>query len=656
MCGIAGILNQKDPHPFPIETLARMLAVIQHRGPDGSGMYRDTWAGLGSVRLSIIDLAGGDQPIGNEDGTLWIVFNGEIFNYVELRPELEQRGHRFTTASDTEVILHLYEEMGPACLQRLNGQFAIAIWDTRARSLFLARDRAGIRPLFYTQAGGRLIFGSEIKAILASGEVQARIDPQALRDTFTYWSPQPPRSIFQGIQELPPGHYLLAANGRVDVQRFWSLNFSPDPTPREAGSYLEELEALLVDATRIRLRADVPVGAYLSGGLDSSLTTALIRDLHQNRLDTFSIAFSDPAFDESPFQQQMAAHLGTDHHVVFCTHAGIGEALPDVVWHAEAPILRTAPIPMYMLSHLVRSHGFKVVMTGEGADEFLAGYDIFKEMKIRRFWAQDPESVQRPKLLQRLYPDVQGLGGSSAFLTAFFKKDLEQTGSPYYSHLIRWKNTARTWRFLAEGGGAAAPAVEPDPRALPEGFHTWPPLGQAQYLEATTFLAPYLLASQGDRMAMAHSVEGRYPFLDYRVMEFCSRLPSSMKMPALVEKWLLKQLGKKYLPDAIWQRVKRPYRAPIHRSFFAPKPHPYVEALLSESAVAQSGLFHPPAVSRLYSKALNGANLTEVESMALVGILSAQLIDAQFVRGNGRPANLALHGPVKTIDRLASAP
>lgn len=636
MCGIAGVLNLREPQPVELETLAHMLATIQHRGPDGTGIYRDAWAGLGNVRLSIIDISGGDQPIGNEDGTLWIVFNGEIFNYVELRPELEARGHHFTTHCDTEVILHLYEEYGPECLQYLNGQFVMAIWDERNRTLFLARDRAGIRPLFYTLHGNRLVFGSEIKSILAYPGLQAEIDRQALREVFTYWSPLSPHSIFKGISELPPAHYMLVKEGEPKIERYWSLDFSTPTGGRSAADYQDELEALLIDATQIRLRADVPVGAYLSGGLDSSITTAIIRAYNQNRLDTFSISFADPAFDESSFQRQMASHLGTDHHVVYCTYEEIGKAFPEVIWHTETPILRTAPVPMFLLSGLVRRHHFKVVMTGEGADEFLAGYDIFKEMKIRRFWAQNPESTLRPRLLSKLYPDISGFGTSSAFLIGFYKNDLNNTGSPFYSHLVRWRNTARAQRFFDSDFPEPQSPAEHPPLVLPPEFEAWSPLGQAQFLEATTFLSPYLLSSQGDRMAMANSVEGRYPFLDYRVIEFCSRLPSELKMPVLIEKWILKQLGRKYLPDDIWRRVKKPYRAPIHRSFFSSGPLDYVDDLLSEDAIRASGLFEAQAVARLRQKAVNGGNLSEVEDMALVGILSTQLVDALFVRKSAR--------------------
>lgn len=652
MCGITGVVNLNGRPPVETETLLRMLGMIRHRGPDGFGIYRDANAALGNARLSIIDLSTGDQPIGNEDGSLWIVYNGEVFNYVELRPELEARGHRFSTCTDTEVVLHLYEDYGPACLQYLNGQFALAIWDANKKTLFLARDRLGVRPLFYTFFDGRLVFGSEIKSILAYPGMSGEIDRAALAEVFAYWSVQPPRTIFEGIFELPPAHTLLYQDGQVKVEPYWRPDFTVENPPREQETYEEQLEALLIDATRIRLRADVPVGAYLSGGLDSSLTTAMIQKYTDSRLDTFSISFSDQDFDEQPYQRRMAEYLGTGHHEVYCTHEDIGGIFPAVIWHTETPVLRTAPAPLFLLSKLVHSNRFKVVMTGEGADEMLAGYDIFKEMKLRRFWARNPESGLRPLLLRRLYPDIKGLDAAgSAYRMAFFKRGMMNTGSLFYSHELRWSNTARAWRFLKTKPGLAA-ALEPPSLRWPEGTERWSTLGQAQFLEIMTFLSPYLLSSQGDRMAMAHSVEGRYPFLDYRVVEFAGRLPPNLKLNVLTEKFLLKRLGSKYLPGEIWQRVKRPYRAPVHRSFFPGAPIPWVEELLSERRLVQSGLFDPDPVRRLAAKVSGGSSLSEMEDMALVGILSAQLVDEQFVRNFRMDGMGSMPPVVKVVDRV----
>ena len=645
MCGIIGTVNLSKSHPIEESMLRQMLGMIRHRGPDQFGIYLDDQAGLGSARLSIIDLSSGQQPISNEDESLWIVFNGEIFNYVELRPDLEKRGHRFSTNTDTEIILHLYEDHGADCLRFLNGQFAIAIWDVNRQSLFLARDRLGIRPIFYMIADGALIFGSEVKALLADPRVHTEIDPVALDQIFTYWSTLSPRTIFRGVREVPPGHYLLTSRGDVRVERYWSLNFegslignvtdSPEADRRRFFQTLEEFKSLLIDATQIRLRADVPVGAYLSGGLDSSTTAAIIRKYTGAPLDTFSIAFSDPAFDESQYQLSMAKYLGTDHQVVYATHAEIGRVFPDVIWHTEIPLMRTSPAPLYMLSKLVHEQNYKVVMTGEGADEFLAGYNIFKEAKIRRFWAKQPDSKLRPSLLKKIYPYVTDLSSTGdAYLAAFFGEGLTDIDHTDYSHSVRWKNNARTKRFFSEELKSSLGIQDGYPYSIPypSEFKSWHPLSQAQYLEITIFLSQYLLSSQGDRVAMAHSVEGRFPFLDYRVVEFCNKLPPDYKLHYMTEKYLLKELAREWLPAEIWQRPKKPYRAPIHRSFFNETTPDYVREMLSPGNIAENGMFKAAAVGQMVNKVERGMHLGETDDMALVGILSAQLVHEQFIR------------------------
>jgi asparagine synthase (glutamine-hydrolysing) len=664
MCAIAGILNLAEA-PAPTEdALRRMLAMVRHRGPDQFGIYLSDQVAFGNARLSIIDLSGGQQPITNEDETLWIVFNGEIFNYVELRADLEAKGHQFATHCDTEVILHLYEEYGPDCLRQLNGQFAIAIWNERDRSLFLARDRVGVRPLFYTQTGGALIFASEIKSILTDPRVSAELDPLALDQIFTYWSPLSPRTCFRGIVDVPPGHFLVAKNGQVSVKAFWKPDFSSSATnalptkERSLADYVAEFHELLKDAARIRLRADVPVGAYLSGGLDSSAIAAIVRKLGVSQLDTFSIAFSDEKFDESKFQLEMAAYLGTDHHVVQATHADIGNAFPDVIWHTEVPIMRTSPVPMFLLSKLVRDRKFKVVLTGEGADEFLGGYDIFKEAKVRRFWAQNPDSKWRHLLLKRLYPDIADLNAAgSSYLAAFFGAGLKETEAPDYSHAIRWRNNRRTCRFFSKEFGAAVTEQQQRECSTPDypaEFASWGDLEKAQYLEISVFLSQYLLASQGDRVAMAHSVEGRYPFLDVRVVEFCNRLPARLKLRGLTDKFLLRQLASEYLPKQIWQRRKRPYRAPIHRSFFNEATPDYVRDLLSESSVIASGVFNPMAVRQLVAKLEQGKAVGETDDMALVGVLSTLLVQRRFVSNFTAAPALSGRDDVKVISRRAA--
>lgn len=634
MCGIAGILNLREGAAPSEPVLRQMLGMIRHRGPDSFGIFIGDRVGLGSARLSIIDLAGGQQPIGNEDGSCWIVFNGEIFNHPELRAELERKGHRFATRTDTEVIVHLYEEEGLELVKRLNGQFAFALWDARKQRLFLARDRVGVRPLFYAEAGGKLIFASEIKSLLSEGTVPARLDPGALSEVFTYWSTLTPGSAFLGVREISPGHGMVVEGGTLRSFRYWRADFDREERSVDAGEAEEILLALLEDATRIRLRADVPVGAYLSGGLDSSLIAALARHRVASKLETFSVTFEDPRFDESSHQLGMARFLGTEHHVLHASHADIGRIFPELIWHVETPILRTAPAPMFLLSRMVRDSKFKVVLTGEGADEFLAGYDIFKEARIRRFWARRPGSKWRPSLLRRLYGDITTMGKvNPEYLKAFFGVGLEEVEDPGYSHAVRWRNTARACRLLspearAAGAGRGRSWVE----ALPENFGRWGTMEQAQHLEIVIFLSQYLLCSQGDRPAMAHSVEGRFPFLDARVMDFCRGLPSRLKSSGLEEKYLLRRVAKRFLPPEVWSRPKRPYRAPIQSSFLSPDSRPYVAELLSEARLKETGMFHPPAVQQLWRRAEAGAALGETDEMALTGLISAQLLHERFVR------------------------
>lgn len=614
-----------------------MLAAIRHRGPDEFGIYLDDEVALGSARLSIVDLDGGQQPIGNEDGTIWVVFNGEIFNYLDFKPQLERAGHRFRTNTDTEVLIHLYEEYGPGFLNLLNGQFAFAIWDCHRRTLMLGRDRLGVRPLFYTSVQGSLVFGSEIKSILCDPRVKAEIDPEVMDQVFTFWGPLPSRTVFRNIHEVPPGTYLISGPGTMSIQQYWQLDFSPRAgAPRSAEEYLGELRELLTDATRIRLRADVPVGAYLSGGIDSSLVSAIIRNSGVSNLDTFSVSFADPDFDESAFQRTMAGFLGANHEVVRVTNADIADAIPEVIWHTEAPIMRTSPAPMFLLSRLVNAKGYKVVLTGEGADEFFGGYDLFKEAAIRRYWSRQPESHRRPQLLRRLYSDISALSKvDRSLLELFFGHDLSNTTCPHYSHAIRWRNNRRTRRFFSGDMLTVIDKEYPDPMesiSYPPRFLTWDPLERAQYLESSIFLSGYLLSSQGDRMAMAHSVEGRYPFLDYRVVEFCGRLPARLKLNGLKEKYLLKKFARGMLPEEICRRTKRPYRAPIHRSFFSRSGTAgYIPELLSESSLRAAGLFNVPAVNALRRKLECGTAIGETDEMALIGIISSQLVVQHFI-------------------------
>ena len=586
---------------------------------------------------ALLGLKAGGQPIGNEDGSLWIIYNGEAFNYIELKPELIQKGHHFTTDTDTEVLLHLYEEYGPACLEKINGQFALAIWDNRKNELFLARDRMGIRPLFYARYNNQLVFASEIKALFTHPQAHRAIDADALHQVFTFWTTLGGRTFFEGIHELPPGHYMTVKDGRITSQAFWTLPYYA-PEERWRGSLTEageSLHDLLLDAVRIRLRADVPVGAYLSGGLDSSLITAIIARNFNNRLKTFSIGFQEGAFDERRYQRQMIAHLQTDHKQTLASNQRIRDHFPDLIWYCEKPILRTAPVPLYLLSKLVRENQFKVVLTGEGADEVFGGYNIFKEAKIRHFWGRQPDSKIRPLLLQKLYPYIfKNPERTRAFLYAFYAVKPGDMEDPCFSHRIRWNNTGKNTRFFST---QIADQLNRQPwqdkvlEGLPSDFAQRDLLARAQHLEMEIFLSNYLLSSQGDRPAMAHSLEIRLPFLDYRVIDLAARMPPHWKIHGLNEKYLLKKSFAKVVPGSVRNRLKQPYRAPIQEVFFNKAPNDYVDVMLSEDNIKKTGLFDPHKVSHLLKKYRNGGRGSEVQNMAVVGILSAQLIHHQFI-------------------------
>ena len=674
MCGIAGVLNGPGLAPVEIGTLRTMAGMLDHRGPDGYGLYRDEQVGLAHARLSIIDLATGDQPLTNEDGTVWLCFNGEIFNYLELRRELIDLGHRFVTQGDSEVIVHGYEQYGDGIWARLNGQFAVALWDQRARRLWLVRDRLGILPIHYALAGGRLVFGSEAKAIFASGFVSPSLDPQGIDEVFTRWSATPPRTVFAGVASVRPGSAVCVEVGdrgngpglTVREQRWWQADMALDAALADLplDDAADALGERLSEAVRLRLRADVPVGAYLSGGLDSSVIASLVEQ-GEAPLETFAVRFADPAFDETTEQRRMAALLGTEHHEIVCGPDEIGDALLDVVWHCEAPLLRTAPVPLYLLSGLVREAGMKVVLTGEGADELLSGYSIFKEDAVRRFWARRPESSMRPSLAGKLHPEVAAGGTRGTELwSRFFGRDLGATDHPFYAHMIRWQNTAWARRVLGADLRTAADPERSEADLLgemPAGWLDWAPLARAQWVEIATFMSSYLLSYQGDRVAMAHGVEVRYPFLDPEMIRWCSSLPTRLKMPGLRDKVALRQLASRSLPPEIWQRPKQPYRAPTTSALFGPEAPDYVHDLLSDAAVADLGLLDPKAVRTLAGRAFDrkGHMAGEREEMALVGALTLQALGRAYLRDlDGRIARARhrLDGvePSVLVDRVGT--
>ena len=636
MCGIAGILNIESRRDISVGDVAHMMGAMRHRGPDEAGVYIDDRVGLGHVRLSIIDLTSGGQPIHNEDQTLWIIYNGEIFNYIELREDLLAQGHHFSTMSDTEVILHLYEQEGPACLDRLNGQWAFAIWDSRRQELFLARDRVGIRPLYFTLNKGRLVFASEVKGLFAVPEIPRQIAPEALDQIFTFWTVLPGYTPFKGICELSPGHYLVASEGRVRTRRYWDVPiFSrQEKIDQSVDTITETVRDLLLDAVRIRLRSDVPVGCYLSGGLDSSGIAALTARRFNADLSTFGIRFEEEAFDEGSHQQTMAAFLGTHHQEVLASPQQIGAAFAEMLWHAEKPLLRTAPVPLFMLSKAVRESGLKVVLTGEGADEVFGGYNIFKEAKVRQFWARQPESTARAALTSHLYGYVFRDPRAKYFLKCFFAGPLAQKNDPLFSHRLRWQNTSRIKTFFSNELKAAIGSNDVWEQVrghLPEGYDRLDVVAQAQYIEMKIFLSNYLLSSQGDRVAMAHSVEIRVPFLDYRIIEFMAKVPSRWKLLGLNEKFILKRALAPALPESVCRRRKQPYRAPIVGGLLSKGNFDLAMERLGRKAIASAGLFDADKVEKLLKKVQTVRDPGELDNMALAGVLSSQIIHQQFV-------------------------
>ena len=646
MCGIAGSIALHDGMPPPsLQDLKAMVAAVHHRGPDGSGLYRDRRAALGHARLSIIDLATGQQPMTDERGTLWAVYNGEIYNYLEVRAELLTLGHRFRTQSDTEVILHAYAEWSTSAFERFNGQFAVALWDAAEETLILARDRLGVRPIYLCEHDGRLWFASEVKALFAGDRsIPRRLDAVGLAETFTFWTTVAPQTVFEGVTELEPGHVRTISRRGTDDRAFWQARYPADAAsiyPGSAEDAADRVRTALEDAVRLRiLRADVPVGSYLSGGLDSSLIAAIGRRVKADRFCTFSIRFEDPEYDETPFQREMAAFIGSDHHEISVGRWDIARVFPDVVAHAEHPLLRTAPAPLFLLSRLVHESGIKVVLTGEGADEMFGGYDLFREGKIRRFWGRQPASTLRPRLLERLYPYLARSPVAQRMMAQeFFGRDRERWAEPGFAHQPRWTSTATLQRLLAADVRREADRVDVVGRllgSLPVAFPRWSSLAQDQYLETRTLLSGYLLSSQGDRMLMAHSVEGRFPFLDVNVVDLADTLPDRFKLRGLDEKSVLKRVAEGLVPQQIIGRPKQPYRAPDARSFVGVGAPDWVAEIVSERAVANAGVFDPTAVGRLWRKcreAADGVPFSNADNMALVGVLSTGLLCDQLVRG-----------------------
>ncbi len=591
MCGITGIFNLSEGPRIDKALIEAMAETLVHRGPDDSGIYIDDRLGFGFRRLSIIDLTSGNQPIYNEDRSVIVVCNGEIFNYKELRHVLESKGHRFYTHCDVEVLVHLYEEYGADFLSKLNGQFAFAIYDRKSRILLLARDHVGIAPLFYTVADNVFIFGSEIKAILKHPMVKREVDLTALDQVFSFPGMVSPRIMFRHISSLKPGHFLLIQDGKIEVKAYWDLDY-PLATEIEAEKpesyYIEKLDELLTRSVQYRLQADVPVGFYLSGGMDSSLTASIIRKLHSDQRHSFSIGFRQAEIDERKYQQLMADAVGSVHHDVVFDWPDISNRLKQVIYHAETPLKESYDTCSLTLSELVRNNSIKVILTGEGSDELFAGYVGYRFDMQRSQIDEDPYSVEM--MMEREIREK--LWGDPDFLYERNQYEFRETKQAIYSQRVSEK--------FREFDSVNHELID---RSKLAGRH---PIHKRSYIDFKLRIADHLLADHGDRVAYANSIEARYPFLDVELIDFVKTIPPSLMIKGPVEKYILKRLSEKYLPQQIINREKFAFVAP-GSPYLIRQNIEWINDLLSYQTLKKQGYFNPDTIERL-KKMYSGDN------------------------------------------------
>jgi asparagine synthase (glutamine-hydrolysing) len=596
MCGICGILNA-DPHQaVDIHTLERMRDVLRHRGPDDAGSHVDGSIGLGHRRLSIIDLTrAGHQPMSSPDGSRWVVFNGEIYNYLELRRD-HLNGHQFRSSSDTEVILHMYDAFGEDCVRHFNGMFAFAIWDTRDRRLFLARDRVGVKPLYYTLRNGTFLFASEIKSLLQHADASVEIDVTSIDDFMTFGYVQSPRTIFKNIYRLPEGHTLTWHDGDIRLRQYWDLRFEPDEaTPVDA--QCERLLELLDDSLRLRLRSDVPLGVLLSGGVDSSAVTALLARA-VGRIKTFSVGYdAGKDYNELEYARTIARKFDTDHHEVIVEPRAFEAFIPKFVYQMDEPVTEGAALSLYFVSELAARH-VKVIMSGEGADELFAGYPVYPRMGWLEAYRRIPEAL-RAHLLDHV---VRLWGGSNIDRYVYWSTlPLERRYLGVHLYDDRIRGPLYSAELVHRLGGF-------DPRGTLEELHKrtagWDMLSRLLYVDTKTWL-PNDILIKADRMSMATSIELREPLLDYRLVEFAARLPSRYKVRNGQSKYILKRALEGILPTEILHRPKMGFPTPLAWMFRGDM-YGYVRDVLLDPRSTARGYFDPTAVGRFVTEHLSG--------------------------------------------------
>src|SRR5256712_2372720 len=607
MCGITGKLYQQQDRPVECEALAAMCETLVHRGPDDKGFYLNGNVGLAMRRLSIIDLNTGKQPIHNEDSTVWTVYNGEIYNFPNLRRELEAHGHRFYTSTDTEVIVHLYEEYGLDFVRYLNGMFAIGLWDEARRQLVLARDRLGIKPLFYAHLPDRLLFGSEIKAILADG-LHPTIDLHALSHYLSLLYIPAPYTIYREVRKLEAGHILIWQGGQITIRRYWDLSLvQPSGVDhRQSPDVQAELLELLTDAVRCHLIADVPLGVFLSGGLDSSTIVALMRRVHNGPIKTFSIGFNDPSYNELPYARLIAKRFETDHTELTVT-PDIADLVPNLVYCFDEPFADSSAVPTYYLSQLTRQH-VTVALGGDGGGEGFAGYLTYQADKLARLYDRLPGFLTRrllPALVHRL-PVSDGKVSFDFKARRFVDNALLEPGRRHYA-----------WKAFFDDSHKRAVLSDDVLAALDGSLDSYPlfqryyeeaghhdPLNASLYVDTNVYLADDILVKV-DRMSMAHSLEVRVPLLDYRIVEFMFRMPGTLKMPGLELKHLLKKTMQGILPGQTLKKSKGGFNVPVP-VWLKHELRPLVQQYLSPTRIRAQGIFRPEIVSRLVSDHLAG--------------------------------------------------
>jgi asparagine synthase (glutamine-hydrolysing) len=601
MCGIAGIFEYKRQEVIASDLVRRMTHTIVHRGPDDEGIYTDRGIGLGFRRLSIIDLQGGHQPISNEDGTIWVMLNGEIYNYLDLRRQLEQRGHRFATHSDTECIVHLYEEYGEACFSKLRGMFAIALWDSKNRSLLLARDRVGKKPLFYSADRGRILFGSELKALLAGGASTNGIDPYALSDYFSFGYIPAPKTIYRSVRKVLPGHYILATEAGVRGACYWDLSFEKIETHTEE-EWCEIVRQDLCEATRVRLMSDVPLGAFLSGGIDSSSIVAAMTGIMSRPVTTCSIGFDAKEYDETTYARQIAKQFGADHHETV-VHPAALEVVNKLAWHFDEPFADSSAVPTYYVSKMAREH-VTVALGGDGGDENFAGYRryIFDsyENRLRRFvpgWMR--HAVFGP--LGKWYPPLGA--APRVFRAKATLQSLSRTPLQGYFNSVSIfrpddKSRLFTQDFARTLGGYDSIGVFENyyDRAGTDDL-----LSKIQYVDIKTYLPDDILAKV-DRASMAVSLEVRAPLLDHHLMERLATMPSSLKLRGRTGKYIMKKALQPILPSDILYRSKQGFAVPLDEWFRGE-----LKDLASDYLFRSSnGIFDPKFLQKIWHQHQSG--------------------------------------------------